>query len=98
MIELPAVSQQSLDAIGNFLRVGMNDVDTGDGIFPVRGPVALAYAKIARDKATPALEFASKRMDPSGPAEGASLPPDHVFKPGTSHELIREALSLSNPK
>jgi hypothetical protein len=92
LLALTKTTNKSQIALEQFLLTGRNDVDTGDGIFSIRGTVAIVYSRLAGEKSIPTLQKALKRNDPAQPSSAGSFPANYEFPVGTSHKMIQAAI------
>mgnify|MGYP001172848103 CR=1 FL=1 len=76
------------------LKNGPNDIDTGDGILPMRSSVALALGRINDPKAIGPLLEKLKQSEPAAMLSSTSLASDTPRKSGLEQEAIVRALGM----
>lgn len=76
------------------LKNGSNDIDTGDGILPLRSSVALALGRINDPKAIGPLLEKLKQSEPVALLPSSSVASTSSVKTGLGHEAIVRALGM----
>lgn len=69
------------------------NVDSGDGIIPVRSEIALALGKLGDKQALVPLQEVLDSEDPVILSENGAFPPNYEAPKGTSHEAVRTAIN-----
>ena len=96
LLALSSRSAKAQTRLEDFLLTGPNDIDTGDGIFSIRGTVALVYGLIAKKSSEPILRKSLERNDPARRSDSGAFPANYKFETGTSRKLILQAIQLSS--
>ena len=82
-----------LEALANY-----HNVDSGDGIIPVRSEIVLALGKIGDPSAIKPLIVILASDDPVKLSESSSVPAGYKLVKGTSYGAVVEALGMFGPQ
>jgi len=85
---------KAVDPLIMILKNGPNDIDTGDGILPLRSSVALALGRINDPKAIGPLLEKLKQPEPAAVLPSTSLASGSAPKTGMGQEAIVRALGM----
>lgn len=88
------IADKAVDSLIEVLGSGSNDIDTGDGILPLRTEVALALGRINNPKAIVPLIEKLKVSEEADVLPSTSLASNSTRKKGVGHEAIVRALGM----
>ncbi|HOT28408.1 MAG TPA: HEAT repeat domain-containing protein [Candidatus Ozemobacteraceae bacterium] len=88
------LAAKAVDPLIMILKNGPNDIDTGDGILPMRSSVALALGRINDPKAIGPLLEKLKQPEPAAVLNSTSLASGSTPKTGLEQEAIVRALGM----
>ncbi len=97
---LGAMGSQARDAVPVLIEAldKYHNIDSGDGIIPVRSEIAFALGRIGDTRAIEPLLNVLNSDDQAVLSESASVPPSYKLKSGTSYEAVIEAVGMFGSK